>query len=49
MVVINIFALKPDALDDFLAVEIAALPSLRAGAAGVRGNCLFRAADSSEV
>jgi hypothetical protein len=38
VVVINVFTPMPDALDDFLAVQIAALPSLRAGAAGARGS-----------
>jgi hypothetical protein len=36
VVVINVFTLKPNALDDFLAVQGAALPALRA-AAGARG------------
>jgi heme-degrading monooxygenase HmoA len=49
VVVINVFTPKPDALDDFLAVQIAALPSLRAGVAGARGSRLFRAADSSKA
>jgi heme-degrading monooxygenase HmoA len=49
VVVINVFTPKPDALDDFLAVQIAALPGLRAGAAGSRGSRLFRAEDDSKA
>lgn len=46
MVVINVFTPKPDALDDFLTVQTAALPGLRAGA---RGSRLFRAEDGSKA
>ncbi len=49
VVVINVFTPKPDALDDFLAVQIAALPGLRAGTTGVRGSRLFRAQDGSKA
>jgi heme-degrading monooxygenase HmoA len=49
VVVINVFTPKPDALDDFLSVQIAALPGLRAGAAGSRGSRLFRAEDDSKA
>ena len=47
-VVINVFTPKPNALDDFLAVQIAALPALRA-AAGARGTRLLRAEDGSKA
>jgi heme-degrading monooxygenase HmoA len=46
MVVINVFTPKPDALDDFLAVHIAALPGIRAAARGTR---LLRAEDGSKA
>ncbi len=49
VVVINVFTPKPGALDDFLAVQIAALPGLRAGATGSRGSRLFRAEDDSKA
>jgi|SRR5882672_12223720 len=49
VVVINVFTPKPQALDDFLAVHIAALPGLRAAAAGARGSRLFRAEDASKA
>jgi len=49
VVVINVFTPKPGALDDFLAVQIAALPGLRAGATGSRGSRLFRAKDNSKA
>jgi heme-degrading monooxygenase HmoA len=49
VVVINVFTPKPDALDNFLAVQIAALPGLRAGATGTRGSRLFRAEDASKA
>ncbi len=49
VVVINVFTPKPGALDDFLAVQIAALPGLRAGATGSRGSRLFRAEDNSKA
>lgn len=46
--VINVFTPKPGALDDFLAMQVAALPGLRAGA-GARGSRLFRAQDNSKA
>jgi|ERR1700722_14592084 len=49
VVVINVFTPKPDALDDFLAVQIAALPGLRAGATGARVSRLLRADDGSKA
>ena len=49
VVVINVFTPKPDALDDFLALQIAALPGLRADATGSRGSRLFRADDDSKA
>jgi heme-degrading monooxygenase HmoA len=49
VVVINVFTPKPGALDDFLALQIAALPGLRAGATGSRGSRLFRAEDNSKA
>ena len=49
VVVINVFMPKPGALDDFLALQTAALPGLRAGATGSRGSRLFRAEDSSKA
>ncbi len=49
VVVINIFTPKPGALDDFLALQSAALPGLRAGATGSRGSRLFRAEDNSKA
>ena len=49
VVVINIFTPKPGALDDFLALQTAALPGLRAGATGSRGSRLFRAEDSGKA
>jgi heme-degrading monooxygenase HmoA len=49
VVVVNVFTPKPDALDDFLAVQIAALPGLRAGATGARGSRLLRADDGSKA
>ena len=49
LVVINVFTPKPQALDDFLALQIAALPRLRAGTAGARGSRLFRADDDSKA
>jgi heme-degrading monooxygenase HmoA len=48
-VVINVFTPKAGALDDFLAVQIAALPGLRAGTVGARGSRLFRAQDNSKA
>jgi heme-degrading monooxygenase HmoA len=49
VVVVNVFTPKPGALDEFLAVQIAALPGLRAGASGSRGSRLFRAEDNSKA
>ena len=49
VVVINIFTPKPGALDDFLALQTAALPGLRAGATGSRGSRLFRAEDNGKA
>ena len=49
VVVINVFTPKPNALDDFLAVQIAALPGLRAAATGARGSRLLRAEDGSKA
>lgn len=46
VVVINVFTPKPGALNDFLALQSAALPGLRAGA---RGSRLYRAQDGSKV
>src|SRR5258708_33045543 len=47
--VINVFTPKRDALVDSLALQIAALPGLRAGATGSRGSRLFRADDDSKA
>jgi hypothetical protein len=47
-VVINVFTPKPNALDDFLALQIEALPAIRA-AAGARGTRLLRAEDGSNA
>jgi heme-degrading monooxygenase HmoA len=47
--VINVFIPKAEALDDFLAVQIAALPGLRAGATGARGSRLFRSEDNTKA
>ena len=49
VVVVNVFTPKPGALDEFLALQIAALPGLRAGATGSRGSRLFRAHDDSKA
>jgi heme-degrading monooxygenase HmoA len=49
VVVVNVFTPKPGALDEFLALQIAALPGLRAGASGSRGSRLFRADDNSKA
>jgi heme-degrading monooxygenase HmoA len=49
VVVINVFTPKPEALDEFLALQIAALPGLRAGTAGARASRLFRAEDASKA
>ena len=49
VVVINIFTPRPGALDDFLALQTAALPGLRAGATGSRGSRLFRAEDNGKA
>jgi heme-degrading monooxygenase HmoA len=49
VVVVNVFTPKPGALDEFLALQIAALPGLRAGATGSRGSRLFRAEDNSKA
>jgi heme-degrading monooxygenase HmoA len=48
LVVINVFTAKPGALDDFLAMQIPALPGLGAGAAA-RGSRLYRAEDGSQA
>ena len=49
VVVINIFTPKPGALNDFLALQTAALPGLRAGTSGARGSRLYRAEDGGKV
>jgi heme-degrading monooxygenase HmoA len=49
VVVVNVFTPKPGALDEFLALQVAALPGLRAGASGSRGSRLFRAHDNSKA
>jgi heme-degrading monooxygenase HmoA len=49
VVVVNVFTPKPGALDEFLALQIAALPGLRAGATGSRGSRLFRAEDNGKA
>jgi heme-degrading monooxygenase HmoA len=49
VVVINVFTPKPGALNDFLSLQTAALPGLRAGAAGARGSRLYRAEDGGKV
>jgi heme-degrading monooxygenase HmoA len=49
VVVINVFTPKPGALDEFLALQVAALPGLRAGATDSRGSRLFRAEDNSKA
>ena len=49
VVLINVFTPKPEALDEFLALQIAALPALRAGATGARGSRLFRAEDATKA
>jgi heme-degrading monooxygenase HmoA len=49
VVVVNVFTPKPGALDEFLALQVAALPGLRAGATGSRGSRLFRAEDNSKA
>ncbi len=41
VVVINVFTPKPEALDAFLALQVAALPALRAGTTGARGSRLI--------
>lgn len=47
--VLNTFTPKPGALDEFIAVQTAALPGLAAGIQGFRGSRLYRAADGSKV
>jgi heme-degrading monooxygenase HmoA len=49
LAVINVFTPKPGRLEDFLSVQIAALPILRAGVPGARGSRLFRAEDNSKA
>ena len=49
VVVINVFTPRPDTMDEFLSLQVAALPGLRAGATGSRGSRLFRADDSSKA
>jgi heme-degrading monooxygenase HmoA len=49
VVVINVFTPKPDTMDEFLSLQVAALPGLRAGATGSRGSRLFRADDGSKA
>jgi len=49
VVVVNVFTPKSGALDEFLALQIAALPGLRADASGSRGSRLFRADDNSKA
>jgi heme-degrading monooxygenase HmoA len=49
VVVINVFTPRPDALNDFIALQSAALPGLRAGASGARGSRLYRAEDGGKV
>jgi heme-degrading monooxygenase HmoA len=48
VVVINVFTIKPNALDDFLSVQSAALPGLRA-VSGARGTRLYRAEDGGKA
>jgi heme-degrading monooxygenase HmoA len=48
-VVINVFTPKANAMEGFLALQIAALPILRADVRGARGSRLFRAEDNSKV
>jgi heme-degrading monooxygenase HmoA len=48
LVVINVFTPKPDAVDDFLALQVEALPRLRTMTQGARGSRLYRAEDRSK-
>jgi heme-degrading monooxygenase HmoA len=47
--VLNTFTPKPGRLEDFIAVQTAALPGLAAHIRGFRGSRLYRAADGSRV
>ncbi len=48
LVVINVFTPKADAVDAFLALQVDALPKLRAATQGARGSRLYRAEDRSK-
>lgn len=49
IVVVNTFTPKPGALDEFIALQTAALPGLSADLPGFRGSRLYRAEDGSKA
>ena len=48
-ILMNVFTPKPGRLDDFIALQTAALPNLNAGGAAVRGGRLYKAEDGSKA
>ena len=48
-VLMNVFTPKPGKLDDFIALQTAALPNLNAAGGGARGGRLYKAEDGGKV
>ncbi len=48
-VLMNVFTPKPGKLDEFIALQTAALPNLNADGAGARGGRLYKAEDGSRA